>query len=147
MTGSSIRYRATEVCRLINGMMMIEEVLFKFVKFGLVGFSGLIIDFGITYLLKERFKVRKLVANSCGFIIAASSNYMLNRMWTFHSENENISSEFTLFLTFSLVGLVINNGILYFFNEKLKVNFYLAKLIAIGLTVIWNFSSNYLFNF
>lgn len=126
---------------------MIEEVILKFLKFGVVGSSGLIIDFGITYLLKEKLKVHKLIANSCGFIFAASSNYFFNRIWTFESSNQDISGEFGLFFTFSLIGLLINNSVLYLLHEKFSIRFYLAKLIAVGVTVLWNFASNYLFNF
>jgi len=124
-----------------------EQVLTKFLKFGVVGGSGLVIDFVITYLLKEKLKVHKFVANSIGFMAAATNNYFLNRIWTFESSSNNMAGEFSLFFFFSMIGLVINNSILYLLNEKLKINFYLSKLLAIGVTVVWNFGSNFLFNF
>ncbi|MFT6879189.1 MAG: putative flippase GtrA, partial [Arcticibacterium sp.] len=37
----------------------LDELLDKFIKFGLVGFLGLLIDFGITFLLKEKFGFNK----------------------------------------------------------------------------------------
>ena len=49
--------------------------LLKFIKFCLVGFSGVFVDFGFTFLFKEVFKVQKYVANAIGFTIAATSNY------------------------------------------------------------------------
>ena len=124
-----------------------ESLITKFVKFGAVGGSGLIIDFSVTWLLKEKLGVHKVLANSLGFTLAATSNYYLNRIWTFQSTNEDLTTEFTLFLFFAIIGLVINNTILLILNEKLKVPFYFAKLLAIGVTVIWNFGSNFLFNF
>ena len=124
-----------------------ETVFTKFIKFGVVGGSGLVIDFSATWLLKEKLGTHKLVANSVGFILAATSNYYLNRIWTFESTNEDLTTEFSLFLFFAVIGLLINNTILYLLNEKLKVPFYFAKLLAIGVTVIWNFGSNFLFNF
>ena len=51
-----------------------RELIAKFIKFSVVGFSGLLIDFGTTWLLKERAGVQKYVANGIGFIIAASTN-------------------------------------------------------------------------
>lgn len=131
----------------IPPLQMIKEVIFKFLKFGVVGASGVCIDFGITYLLKEKLNIHKLIANSCGFIIAATSNYFFNRVWTFESANQDITGEFGLFFTFSLIGLIINNSVLWLLNEKYYIKFYLAKLIAIGVTFLWNFGSNYLFNF
>ena len=124
-----------------------ETVFSKFIKFGLVGGSGLVLDFSITWLLKEKLGVNKLIANSAGFVVAATSNYYLNRIWTFESTNDNLTTEFSLFFFFSLIGLIINNTILYLLNEKLKISFYVAKLMAIGVTVIWNFGSNLYFTF
>ena len=65
--------------------------LVKFIKFGIVGFSGVFIDFGITYVCKEWLKIQKYMANSIGFTVAASSNYFLNRIWTFKSQNPDIA--------------------------------------------------------
>ena len=122
-------------------------LLFRFLKFGLVGFTGVFIDFGITFLLKEKFKIQKYVANSCGFITAASSNYVLNRIWTFHSNNPHIALEYSQFIFIALIGLGINNLILWFLVSKMNKHFYLSKLIAIGITTIWNFGANLAFTF
>jgi len=122
-------------------------LLYRFLKFGLVGFTGIFIDFGITFLLKEKVKIQKYIANSCGFITAASSNYFLNRTWTFHSNNPHIAIEYSQFIFISLIGLGINNFILWILVSKYKRHFYLSKLIAIGITTIWNFGANLIFTF
>jgi len=127
---------------------MINNVfVFKFIKFCAVGFSGMIIDFGTTWLLKEKARVNKYIANSTGFILAATSNYIWNRFWTFHSENTHVATEYLSFILISIAGLGLNNLILYFFTDKLKFNFYLSKLIAIGFVTVWNFVLNYLITF
>ena len=120
-------------------------MLYKFLKFGIVGLSGLVIDFSITYLLKEKVKIHRYISSSVGFTLAASSNYLLNRIWTFESTNSKIFLEYSSFLIISIIGLAINNLFLYLFEKKLR--FYLAKLFAIGVTMIWNFTANYIFTF
>jgi putative flippase GtrA len=124
-----------------------EIIIWKFIKFCIVGFSGMIIDFGTTWTLKEKIKVNKYIANSTGFILAASSNYLLNRFWTFHSLNPRIVTEYTSFILISLAGLLINNFIIFLLNDKMKMNFYLSKLCAIGVVTIWNFFMNYMITF
>ena len=119
----------------------------KFLKFCAVGFSGLIIDFIITWISKEKLKINKYVSNSLGFIIAVSSNYYLNRIWTFKSNSIQIFEEYTSFLIISIVGLIANNMFLYLFHEKLDKQFYTSKFIAILLTSFWNFFANYYFTF
>jgi len=120
-------------------------MVYKFIKFIVVGFSGMIVDFSITILLKEIFKVHRYVANSAGFIAAASSNYLLNRIWTFESKNPQVFAEYGTFIIISAIGLVINNFFLWLFEKKL--NFYIAKFVAIIITSLWNFTANYYLNF
>lgn len=119
-----------------------QAYFFKFLKFGVVGFSGLFVDFGITFLTKEKFGVPKYVANAIGFISAATSNYFLNRVWTFQSNNPDVMVEFTEFFLISMIGLGLNTLLLWFLVSKFKINFYVAKVFAIGLVTIWNFLAN-----
>ena len=127
--------------------MIDKIVLWKFLKFCIVGLSGTIIDFGTTWLLKEKAKINKYIASSTGFVIAASSNYLFNRLWTFHSENTHIAKEYFIFILISIAGLGINNFVIFISNEKMKFNFYLSKLFATGVVTIWNFVLNYLITF
>ena len=124
-----------------------EAFLLKFLKFGIVGFSGVFVDFGITYVTKEWLKVPKYLANAIGFSVAASTNYILNRIWTFHSHDPKIVMEFSLFFGISLIGLGINTLILWTLVSKFKLNFYLSKLFAIGVVTLWNFLANYFITF
>ncbi len=127
---------------------MIDKIfLLKFIKFCAVGFSGMVIDFGTTWLLKEKARVNKYIANSAGFVLAATSNYIWNRLWTFQSENNQIAFEYLSFIIISVIGLGINNLVIFIFSDKLKFNFYFSKLIAIGVVTIWNFIMNYLITF
>ena len=119
----------------------------KFLKFCLVGGSGVIVDFGLTYLCKEIFRLNKYLSNSIGFLVAATSNFFLNRIWTFESADPNVSGQYLRFIGISTVGLLINNLVIYICNDRFKLNFYLSKLIAIAIVTFWNFGMNYLFNF
>jgi putative flippase GtrA len=127
--------------------MINELVLLKFIKFCVVGFSGMIIDFGTTWVLKEKVRINKYIANSTGFILAATSNYIFNRFWTFQSENNHIATEYFSFIIISVIGLGINNLLVYLFTDKMRFNFYLSKLIAIIVVTFWNFIMNYLITF
>lgn len=112
----------------------------RLIKFGLVGITGMVIDFSITILLKEKLRVHRYLASSLGFITAASSNYILNRNWTFHSSNPSIAKEYLYFMAVSLTGLLVNNIFLMLFEKRLK--FYPAKVAATAASFIWNFMAN-----
>jgi putative flippase GtrA len=124
-----------------------KAFILKFIKFGVVGLSGMVVDFGITYLCKEKLKIHKYIANSLGFIVATGTNYSLNRLWTFNNHDPNTVTQFGKFFMIALIGLAMSNGIIYLFHEKFKWNFYLAKAFAIGLVSLWNFFANYLYTF
>ena len=127
--------------------MIDKLVIFKLIKFCVVGFFGMILDFGITWLLKEKIKINKYIANSTGFVLAASSNYFFNRFWTFNSQNSQIVTEYLSFFGISIIGLLINNLIIYLLSDRIKLNFYVSKLIAIIIVTLWNFGMNYFFTF
>ncbi|MDP4201873.1 MULTISPECIES: GtrA family protein [Paludibacter] len=122
-------------------------MLAQFVKFCVVGASGTVIDFGLTYLFKEKVHLNKYISNSIGFLSAATSNYILNRIWSFENHNPAIGEQYMLFMSISLLGLLINNGVIYLLTKKLHMNFYVAKVIATGVVTLWNFVMNYLFTF
>lgn len=128
-------------------MTVSNLVFLKFIKFCVVGFSGMFLDFGTTWILKEKFRINKYISNSIGFILAATSNYTLNRYWTFHSGNTQIATEYMSFMLIALAGLSINNLVIFLLHDKMKFNFYIAKVLAVGVVTIWNFGMNYLFTF
>lgn len=124
-----------------------NTLILKFIKFCAVGASGLAIDFGFTYLFKDKWHYNKYIANSIGFVLAASSNYVLNRYWTFNSQNANIGLEYLDFIFVSIIGLGINNLALWFIHSKSGFPFYGSKIGAIGVATFWNFAANYLYTF
>lgn len=124
-----------------------KEFVLKFLKFGVVGFSGVFVNFGVTWLFKEIFKLNKYVSNILGFVVAATTNYLLNRWWTFQSSNPEVGVEYAKYFLISIIGLGIDTLTVYLLNGKLKWNFYLSKVFAIGAATLWNFFGNLLFTF
>ena len=128
-------------------MNNLTAIMLKLLKFCLVGFSGMIVDFAITYLCKEKLHWNKYLSNSLGFLLAATNNYIWNRLWTFQSSNSEITRQYSSFLIISLIGLGLNNLVIYLLHGRLRLNFYVAKVCAIGVVTLWNFSMNYLITF
>jgi putative flippase GtrA len=137
-----------DINQLVN-----KVFLLKFIKFCLVGFSGVFVDFGTTYFFKEVLKVQKYIANAIGFTLAASSNYFFNRIWTFYNSGmdrqqiSDVAEQYMKFFVIALIGLGISTAIIWLMNGKFKVNFYLSKLVATVIVTIWNFLINAYFTF
>ena len=128
-------------------MTRTEALFYKFLKFGTVGLSGMVVDFGITFLFKEKFKLNKYLSNTCGFFAAASSNFILNRWWTFQSDDPQVAFQYMKFLSLSTIGILLSNSIIYLLHGRWRWNFYFAKLISIGIVLFWNFFASYFFTF
>ncbi len=107
----------------------------------------MLIDFGITYITKEKLGWQKYISNATGFLLAASSNYLLNRIWTFRSVNPAILIEYSEFVLIAIIGLAINTLILWILVSKLNFKFYFSKLMAIAVVMVWNFGANLLITF
>jgi len=121
--------------------------LVKFLKFGVVGVSGTIIDFGITWLLKEKAKLNKYLANGIAYMCGATSNYLLNRYWTFADESPDMLMQYFKFMGVSTIGLGLNTLVIYILVNRFKQNFYVSKVIATLLVLVWNFTANALLTF
>ena len=115
----------------------------KIFKFGVVGCSGIIIDFSLTYLCKEKLRINKYISNAIGFSCAATSNFLLNNYWTFNENNESLLADrFFVFFIISLIGLGINSLVIALFINKFNFKFYAAKIVAVGIVFAWNFLMN-----
>lgn len=129
----------------------------KFLKFGVVGASGAVIDFGLTALCKGILGMPGLLANAIGFTLAATSNYFLNRVWTWRSTSKHMGIEYAKFFFVSLAGLGINSLIVLLLRDvsvvprlvetTLDWDFWVAKIIATAVVMVWNFLANNFFTF
>ena len=124
-----------------------RALFMKFLKFGVVGLSGVFVNFGVTYVCKEWLKWNKYLSNILGFIVAASTNYLLNRIWTFESNNPQIGVEYVKYFGIALVGVGIDTFTVWMLNGKLKGAFYLSKVFAVGAYTLWNFLGKLVLSF
>lgn len=121
--------------------------IIRFFRFGMVGALGLCIDFCITWVFKERIGANKYLSNGFGFVIAATSNYFLNKYFTFQNVDTEVIQQFFCFIGIALAGLGFNLGILYCLQTYSKITFYVSKLIATAIVFLWNFFANSWFTF
>ncbi|MBY0537478.1 MAG: GtrA family protein [Chitinophagaceae bacterium] len=126
---------------------MTTTLIKKLASFGMVGITGIVIDFGITWILKERLKVNKYLANACGFTAAVINNFFLNTVFTFKEANSDSPKHLAAFICIALIGLLLNTGVLKLLQQYTKFGFYFAKAITIGLVFFWNFFANHYINY
>lgn len=122
----------------------------RFLRFGIVGFSGVFVDMYFLYLLSDPNNLALPLTRSK--IIAAElaiiNNFLWNDSWTFKDiaqKQPGFRCKIKRLIKFNIVclgGLIINVLLLNLFFNVFGLNRYLANLISIGLVTIWNFWLN-----
>lgn len=117
-----------------------NKLLNKIIRFGIVGGIATIIDFVFLYIFKEFLNFNVILANTLSFIISVTYNYIASITWVFDvNKNKNKNMQFILFIIFSVVGLIINNIILYILTDKLNIYYLISKVIATLIVMVFNF--------
>src|SRR3954470_17823005 len=102
----SSRSRASQALRARHNW---EQLL----KFSVVGATGTVINFAVFATLNKWFGVHYLIAATASFLVAVTSNYILNRHWTFRGKRGHFGYQGLRFLVVSTIVLVLNLAILH----------------------------------
>jgi putative flippase GtrA len=105
-----------------------------------VGGFAFIVDYGTLYILKEYVGINYLLSAAIAFILGLAVNYLLSTLWVFpDSRLNNKMAEFIVFASIGLVGLLINEVIMYICCEVLTIHYMISKLCSTGIVFFWNF--------
>ena len=108
---------------------------------GYVLFAGFatLVDIGLLYSLTEFFHVWYLYSAAIAYFVGMVINYLLNKYFNFKNRSKQIFMQFGLFAIVALVGLGINQFVLYSLVEFAKLWYISAKIIAIFIGLLWSF--------
>lgn len=132
-------------------MIMINKIkdnklLLQIFKFLIVGGTATVIDFIVLFILKEFIGLNEIVANTISFTVSVIYNYIASVKWVFDvDKDKNKSKQFITFITFSIIGLLLNNLILWICIDKLSIYYLIGKVIATGLVMVFNFITRKMF--
>lgn len=131
-----------ELCiRVTNGWCM-RDLLKQFMKFGVVGLIAFGIDYGLMIVLTEVFSIDYLVSATLSFAASVIFNYFASMRYVF-SRKEGMSRrrEFTVFIILSVIGLLLNNVLMWVGVELLHVDYRITKIFATFVVTFYNFFS------
>lgn len=82
----------------------------QFLMFGSVGVVGFLFDAATVYAIRRSLGLYG--AGMVAYVVAATVNWLLNRLWTFQgSSNDPAHQQWARFLAVNLLGFVLNRGI------------------------------------
>ena len=117
-----------------------------FLKFAVVGGSGIIVNMLVFLILTNYASIHHLVASAIATEIAILNNFTWNHIWTFKKRGEmNILIRIAAFHGSRILGLIVTVAGLYVLSDLLGLPMNPSYLVAIGLGVIVNFLTSDLF--
>jgi len=124
----------------------VDRLVREVAKFGVVGGLGVLVNLGVFNLVRHLTELPVVRASIIATVVAIAFNYVGFRYFTYRDRDKSgRTKELTLFLLFSLVGMVIENGVLYTatygfgWDTPLQSNFF--KFFGIGVATLFRFWS------
>ena len=123
-----------------------KKLIEQFMKFGIVGFIAFFIDYGLLAFCTEILHINYLVSATIGFTVSVIFNYLASMRYVFtHKEGMSRRREFVIFVVLSVIGLIINNAIMWAGVELLHVHYLIVKIAATAIVMVWNFVTRKVF--
>ena len=127
------------------------KFLYKAGRFYTVGASGFIVNYMISLLLTGGVSdLWYLHANVIGIIASITTNFILNKTWTFGDRDFRIKktiSQYGKFAMFSSLGALVQLGMVYFLVDSNEISYPLALILAVMTAAFGNFILNKKFTF
>lgn len=135
-----------------NISLLNKKSFFQLFRFAIVGFLNTAIDFGVLNFLRWIFSIASgwpiIIFNVVSVGVAMTNSYFLNKHWVFHKKDTgDRAKESILFVFFTVLGMAVNTGIVYYFSTYLNPIFgidevlwlNMGKVLATGVSLLWNF--------
>ena len=128
---------------------MIKKVLSKnivkqILKFGVVGGGAFLIDYSLLFILTDICHIYYLTSSVISFIVSFIFNYILSITWVFEAKKQDIK-QVVIFLILSLIGLGLNQVIMYLSVDIFKIYYMVSKLFATVIVMVYNFITRKIF--
>jgi putative flippase GtrA len=118
---------------------------FELIRFCVVGATGYVVNLAAFAVADRWFRYQ--VAFALAFAVAASSNFVWNRLWTFRVTHGVPHHQYARFLTVSAVALVVDLVVLTVLVEAAGMSRLAAAAIAILIATPISFLGNKVWSF
>lgn len=123
-----------------------QRLIQQIMKFGIVGVLAFIIDYGLMVALTELVGLVPVASATVSFIVSVVFNYVASMRFVFsHKEGMSKQREFVIFVVLSVIGLLINDGLMWAGTELVAIDYRIVKIGATAVVMVWNFVTRKLF--
>ena len=112
----------------------------QLLRYAVVGGVAFVVDYGSLWLLTEVVGLHHLVSAAIAFILGLICNYVISTAWVFgESKVSNRWVEFVIFSIIGVIGLGLNELIIYLCTDVCGLHYMLSKIISTVIIFFWNF--------
>ena len=123
-----------------------KNLIAQIMKFGVVGVIAFVIDYGVMVFLTEVFGLNPVVSATISFIVSVIFNYIPSMRYVFsHKEDMSRSPKFVIFIVLSVIGLIINDILMWAGTELVSIDYRIVKIFATAVVMVWNFITRKIF--
>lgn len=112
------------------------------IRFGLVGILATVLDFSTYFVLVSYRLANPEVANVFAFLLALFCTFPIHQRWTFAAESQGLRKQLIKYFIVGIGGVIISTIFIYLMTSFYGWSSVIAKILAVGLTFIWNFNVN-----
>ena len=117
-----------------------DSLVGQLFRYAIVGGISFVVDYGSLWLLTEKAGLPYLWSAAIAFILGLICNYLLSTAWVFgESRIKNAWGEFLAFAIIGVIGLGLNELIMYACTDGLGFHYMLSKIVSTGIVFFWNF--------
>lgn len=121
--------------------MTTPPILRQFTQYVLVGGLAFIVDISVLFLATEMAGLHYLISASIAFLAGLATNYLLCIVWVFDFRAlNNKVHEFIIFGAIGILGLLLNNLLMYLLTEHMGLHYLVSKIVAAIAILLFNFS-------
>ena len=111
----------------------------QFLRYLVVGFSGVFLDIGTLYVFSRYFGINPTLSVIANQAIVLLYNFTLNRLWTFSAGSGMAKKQVIRYGILASCNYVFSVGSMYVLNEKFGFDEILVRMGSIAVMTLWNF--------
>lgn len=124
----------------------IKELVIQIAKFGVVGVIAFLIDYGLFLLMTYVLGVNYLIASAISFTLSTVFNFAASMRYVFAGKKgQTRTQQFIIFFVLSVVGLGLNQLVLWICVSFLHWLAWVGKLVATAIVMVFNFVTRKVF--
>ncbi|MDA3939481.1 MAG: GtrA family protein [Spirochaetia bacterium] len=114
--------------------------LVEFLRYFLVSVVSLGTDFLLLYLLTSLAGLHYLVSAVVSYFAGMFVNYFLSTYWVFTKRKiSNRAAEFTVFAIIGIVGLGVNELLMWLLTEVVLLHYLISRIFSAGIGYVWKY--------